>query len=546
MEASDMINDLDIILSEGEGYKIEFKKAPDKDLATEVCAFANSSGGRIFIGITDDRDVVGTDTSNPARSKIQDTINNIEPRPDTTMEVHGDIIVITVHEGKKKPYSCSKGFYLRSGPNSQKLDREGIIEFLQSEDIIRYDSKVRNEFRLSDRFDVKAYGRFIQKAGISDILPYEQILMNLDCAKRNQRDELVFTNAGALFFRDNTEDNFFGYAKIVCAIFKGTDKAKTIDAKEFNGNIMDNIDGAMKYLWQNLRVRHEFGGIQRREIMEIPVDALREAVINAVCHRNYFEAGANVMVEIYDDRVEISNPGGLPKGLSADELGIKSLQRNPIIADMLHRAGYIERMGTGIRKIRNVMTAAGLDAPVFTSTYFFTAVFKRPPLYVPNVPNHVPNVPNHVPNGALQIPIDTTDDDLILLVFDHIKKNSSASIDEIAHAIERNDRTVKRIIRALKDRGAIRRVGSKRSGHWELLETEMPADMADTLNDLTSAELKVYDIIVEGHLMTRVEMAEYAGVSFAAVKRAIIKLTEKGLIKRVGNDRNGRWFPNTK
>ena len=127
-----MIKDLDMVLTEGEGYKAEFKKSPDKDLSTEVCAFLNASGGRIFIGINDEGKIVGTDTSNAARSKIQDTINQIEPCPNVALDVHDNIIVITVREGKDKPYMCSKGFFIRMGPNSQKLDRGSIIDFLRS------------------------------------------------------------------------------------------------------------------------------------------------------------------------------------------------------------------------------------------------------------------------------------------------------------------------------------------------------------------------------------------------------------------------------
>ncbi len=128
-----LVHDLDVILSEGESYTVEFKENPDKSLPSEVCAFANASGGRIFIGVADDGRVIGTDTGNATRSRIQDTIHQIEPNLKVNIEVHDSIIVITVPEGTRKPYSCAKGFYLRSGPNSQKLERDTIIEFFQNE-----------------------------------------------------------------------------------------------------------------------------------------------------------------------------------------------------------------------------------------------------------------------------------------------------------------------------------------------------------------------------------------------------------------------------
>lgn len=108
----------------------------------------------------------------------------------------------------------------------------------------------------------------------------------------------------------------------------------------------------MPYLKQHLKVRYEFDGSPaRKEIPEIPYEALREAVINAVIHRDYFEKGVNVMIEIFDDRVEITSPGGLPKGLKVEDFGKVSLLRNPNIANLMQRIEYIEKMGSGCKTV---------------------------------------------------------------------------------------------------------------------------------------------------------------------------------------------------
>ena len=104
------LKDLEFILSEGESYTIEFKESADKSIASEVCAFANASGGRVFIGVDDSGKIVGTDTSNAARSRVQDTINKLEPRLTVDIAIHDDIMVVTVPEGTNKPYSCARGF----------------------------------------------------------------------------------------------------------------------------------------------------------------------------------------------------------------------------------------------------------------------------------------------------------------------------------------------------------------------------------------------------------------------------------------------------
>jgi len=109
----------------------------------------------------------------------------------------------------------------------------------------------------------------------------------------------------------------------------------------------------------------------------LPEDALREAVVNAVCHRDYFKKGARVMVEIYDDRVEILSPGGVCKGVTRENFGTISITRNPIIASMFYRIGYIEQMGTGIMRMKNATKEANVAAPEFEFSGFFKVAFKR-------------------------------------------------------------------------------------------------------------------------------------------------------------------------
>jgi ATP-dependent DNA helicase RecG len=364
-----MISDFEVIISEGESYMVEFKETPDKDLPSEVCAFANASGGKVYIGIHDKGYIVGTDTSNAARSRIQDTINKIEPRLNVGIDVLDNIIVLTVPEGMHKPYSCPAGFYLRSGPNSQKLGRDSIIDFFQSEGHVRYDEIVRDDLPIDERFNEAAYKRYIKTAKISDVLEQDAILKNLNCAGMSN-GKFCYTNAGALFFRINDEDVIFRHAGIVCALYKGTDKAYILDAKELNSDIVSNVDDAIVFLKKHLRVSYKIEGLRRENILELPEDALREAVVNAVCHRDYFEKGARVMVEIFDDRVDIISPGGICKRITRENFGTVSITRNSIIASMFFRIDYIEQMGTGIWRMRNATREANVAEPEFEFTGF--------------------------------------------------------------------------------------------------------------------------------------------------------------------------------
>jgi ATP-dependent DNA helicase RecG len=371
-----MIEDLEVILSEGEGHTVEFKERADKSLASEVCAFANASGGRIFIGVDNSGRVVGADAGNTARSRIQDTINQIEPRLHVDMEIADGLIVITVPEGARKPYSCAGGFYMRSGPNSQKLERDSIIEFFQSEGRVRYDEIVREDLPIAELFNEAAYGRYVRLAKISRVLDRDAILKNLGCAG-TMGGKLCFTNAGALFFRVNGEDVIFRHAGVVCTLYKGTDKAYILDAKELEDDIVGNIDDAMVFLKKHLRLGFRIEALRRENVLELPEDALREAVVNAVCHRDYFEKGARAFVEVFDDRVEIVSPGGACKGITKENFGTVSIARNPVVASMLNRIGYVEQMGTGVMRMKKAAREANVPEPEFEMSDFFKVTFKR-------------------------------------------------------------------------------------------------------------------------------------------------------------------------
>ena len=238
------------------------------------------------------------------------------------------------------------------------------------------DETVRSDLPVEERFNEKAFQRYVRLAKISDVLDRESILVNLNCAAHID-GRLCFTNAGALFFRVNDEDVKFRHAGMVCALYKGTDKTFILDAKEFNGDLVSNIDDSLVFLKRHLNMRYKIETLRRENILELPESALREAVVNAVCHRNYFEKGARVMVEIFDDRVEITSPGGVSKGITPENFGRVSITRNPVVASMLYRIDYIEQMGTGIRRMRNAAKDANVREPEFDLHDFFRVTFVR-------------------------------------------------------------------------------------------------------------------------------------------------------------------------
>ncbi len=449
------------ILQEGEGYRVEFKESLS-GLDREMVAFANASGGKIFIGVADNKNIKGICITNALKSQIQDIANNCQPQVRLAFDEFANVLIVDVFEGVDKPYKCSAGFFKRVGPNAQKLDRNEIVAFVKSEGKVQFDEMVPRKFDLRLHFAKDKLDRFLKLAGISSSLDKPSLLINLGVAEK-QGKRLVFNNAGALFFAKRLSDIYL-HTEVTCALYKGTDKVNVLDRKDFNKDILDNIDQTMIFLKQHIPVRYEMtGGPRRREVTEIPMDALREAVINAVVHRDYFERGARVMAEIFDDRIEISSPGGLPRGLKKEDFGKKSVLRNPILADLLNRVEYIEKMGTGIRKIRDLMKQAGLSPVKFEFTGFVTVIFKRSGQI--KVTEKVTEKSGETAEKLRKSCGETAEK-----VFQVINANLFVKTHEIADQIKLSQRTVDSAIRKLKKIGFLRRIGPDKGGHWEVVE----------------------------------------------------------------------------
>ena len=365
--------DLEILLQEGEGSMLEYKESFSSSLARELVAFANSAGGKIILGVRDDGTVAGMRDSNDLRAKIQDLARNCDPPVKVLVEPVGKVLVVHVRESESKPVQCREGFFWRQGAGTQKLSRDEIRDFFRSEGSIRFDLTVCPKFRYPQDFDREKYDAWVRESQISNKGRVEDVLVNIEAAERVS-GRLVFRNAGVLFFAKNVR-HFFQQAYITCLLARGTDKVHILDRKDFDGGIVADIEEALRFIERNTRVAYRIERLRREEIPEYPVKALREAITNAVMHRDWFNEGANVFVEIYTDRIEVSNPGGLPKGMLPSDLGHKSVRRNPLIADLLHRIEFIEKAGTGIKRMRDEARAQGCPEPTFEATGFFTTTF---------------------------------------------------------------------------------------------------------------------------------------------------------------------------
>jgi ATP-dependent DNA helicase RecG len=265
------------------------------------------------------------------------------------------------------------------------------------------------------------------------------------------------TNAGVLFFSKSTEFLLL-QAKVVCVLYKGTEKLNILDKKDFYGNIVQNIEDGIMFVKRHTNIEYKIENLRREEIPEIPDIALREATINAVCHRNYFEKGANVMIEIFDDRVEISNPGGLPSGLDAKEFGTKSVVRNPVIASLLNRADYIEQIGTGINRIKNSVKEHGQGNVEFYYNNFFTVTFTRTKKLGEKLGVRL--------GEKLGVKLGENEIKILKLIRD----NKYITTKELSEHIKISTTAVDNNISKLKKKGLLRRIGPAKGGYWGIIK----------------------------------------------------------------------------
>lgn len=455
-----MLNPTEIksIIAAGEGYNAEFKvSVPSKikEITEEVCAFANASGGVVLIGVDDANTIKGIIIDNAKRSAIQNSINEISPviKCDfNIVEIDGkDIAVIEVPSGQNKPYVLSGAIYVRQGPNSQKLTTvEEMRDFFQQADKIYFDDAICKEANIEDDIAKENINTFRFEAGLVNATSDEQLFTNLKLVTNDGQ----LKNGAVLFFGSNPE-KFFEKAVIRCVAFDGIDKRYIVDDKLMTGTLYQQYQKSMIWLKSKLDVRYDIegeGGKPRKELWEIPETAFKEIIINSLAHRDYYDKGARITIEVFNDRVEISNPGGLVSAVPKSEFGKRSASRNPLIFGLFERMRLVEQIGSGITRIRDVMNDEGLTPPEFNIDGMFTVTLRRPFDFEKWVEKWVEKL---------------TDNRVKILK--EIHNNHKVTKKELEQFVGISASAIDNNIDVLKNLGLLSRVGSDKGGYWKII-----------------------------------------------------------------------------
>ncbi|MDR2043661.1 MAG: putative DNA binding domain-containing protein [Clostridium sp.] len=441
-----------------ESQNIEWKEKWHDEYLRTVCAFANAHGGVIEIGRTDKGVMVGV----PDARKLLETLPN---KLRNSMGVVADIDLAEENGNQflrvsVKPYpypiSCNGKYYYRSGSTTQELTGNALDEFLLRKQGKTWDGVPVPRVAVRD-FESDAFKIFRKKAIESTRMTEKDLQMSdevlLDSLRLTEGSYL--RRAALLLFHQDAEKWAPGaYVKIG----KFANDTDLVYQHEVHGSLVSLPDKVMEVIYLNyFKGIISYNGIQRVETYPVPHAAFREAITNAIAHRDY-STGIPIQIKVFDDRVIIYNDGRLPEKWTIEDLFVthRSEPHNPLIANAFFRAGMIESWGRGIEKITETCKEAGKPAPVieykrdreFSVTFFSDAAITE----------------NITKNNAVH----ETQKKILAIMATNPTITAKALSAELGIA----DRNIKNHIKALKDAGLIKRVGAAKGGHWVVKQEE--------------------------------------------------------------------------
>lgn len=418
-----------------ESDSIELKSQVIPDICKEVIGFANTNGGTVYIGIEDNGIIVGVDDEDKIILQLNNMIRD-SIKPDITMFVKYEaiiledkkVIAIKVQRGTDRPYYLGNkglkpaGVYVRNGTSTDPASEANIRKMIKETDGDSFENMRSLEQNLS--FNAT----------------------NEQFKKRN----IVFNEAKmkslGLFLKDGEYSNVAFLlsdqctATIKTATFNGTDKLNFQDRKEYSGSLFEQMENVYQYLEMRNKKRASFNGLYRIDTLDYPLDALREALLNCLVHRDY-SFSASTLISVYDDRIEFVSIGGLPDGINLDDilLGISAC-RNPKLAAIFYRLELIEAYGTGIPKIMSSYKDTGFEPKIEVTNNAFKIT---------------------LPNLNYSIDEQTETEDNRIVAF--IDKNGFITRKDVEELLGISQTSANRILKDMVDKSVLYRIGNGKS-----------------------------------------------------------------------------------
>ena len=426
-----------------ENQNTEYKESWRDEYIKWICGFANASGGKMYIGIDDKGNITG----------ISDVKKLAEDLPNKVKDILGVLVDVNIKndlgkdyleiitDGYPYPVNYKGKYYYRTGATNQELKGAALDKFLLGKQGLKWDGTPEPYTSETDLSDL-AFKLFKDRA--TETQRFDEDVQ--DDSPRELLEKLnlfavggYLKKASILLFHPKPEKIFTG-ATIKIGFFKTDDDLAYQD--EVRGSLFEQVDKVMDLLiTKYLKAQITYKGVQRKETFPVPVGALREAVLNAIVHKDY-SSGIPIQISVYEDKLIIWNEGELPENWTVAKLKMKHPSRpyNPDIANAFFRSGLIESWGRGTIKIFNEAKAAKIPVPIFRyEDNGFYVIF-----------------------NFVEVKVEQQ-------ILDLIKDDSKITIAQMGEGLDIPVRTMNRILNDLKDQKIIKRSGSKKEGFWEIL-----------------------------------------------------------------------------
>ncbi len=427
-----------------ESITTELKRIYVDDIKKTVIAFANTNGGKIYIGIEDDGTVIGVDDVDETMLKCTNAIRD-SIKPDITLFSNctvelienKNVVLIEIQKGTSSPYYIAskgirpQGVFVRQGASTVPATETAILKMIKETDGDEYeDTRSLNQ----DLTFVEALKVF-EKANISFGIPQQQTLGIINA------DE-VYSNLGLLI-----SDQCVHTLKV--AVFEGTEKAVFKDRFEFSGSLLKQLNDVFEMIDRYNRTRSEFEGLYRVDMRDYPIEAIRETLLNALVHRDYSFSGST-LISIFDDRMEVISLGGLVRGIAYDDIMLgASILRNKKLANLFYRLRLIEAYGTGMPKIIGSYADYSVKPKIEVSDNAFK-------ITLPNT--------NAVNEGKISESLNEKEK----ICYELFESKKRLTRSQVEKALNISQAFAVRILNALAKKKLIRRVGSGKNTKYEL------------------------------------------------------------------------------
>lgn len=439
---------------EPESNTLEFKiELPQKgQIIKTIIGFCNQFGGRLIIGVDDNRNIIGInpDEIDLVKDQLADSIYksttpSIIPLIYTESINNKILLIIEVSRGMQPPYfitnkGLNNGTYIRLGASTVKAKNDFINELRWSSRGLSFDQLPAYQAKIIDLDKKEIVSRVPRKFGLNATISSTQLKSTgMICEENGQVWPSI---AGVLLFTKRPQE-FFSEAVVTCTRFKGIEGREILASQDCEGNLFEQIELAYHFTRTHLNISSSIVGIKRIDVLEIPEIALREGIINAVVHRHYGIASP-VKIAIFDNRVEIFSPGNFPGPINAQkiELGVTYV-RNKTLVNLMREAGVLEKLGSGLKTIFSSFEKACLEKPELREGEAFVK------LVLPRI----------------KIDYSAPTEKKILEI---ISKEGPKSISDLVHRLGESKSTMTRRVNALLENKQLDKVGNTRNRVYQI------------------------------------------------------------------------------